>query len=289
MNGPIWAQIKQAANAGVLAGGYPYARQAWYCGNNMPIFATNRVDTLAQLLAIAQPGDIAFLGPQAYEEGNLVIPESLSPFTIIGSGNRGSSYIEPLLSSDEGLQILADDVTLINVGVAAGGATGAYAIKVGSQTISPNRFRAYGCKFEGVDAVNPGAAVVLQAAGDTIIDDCEICWSANGILFQANDEGYVTQCRIKNNLFHNLVTVGVGIVAAGGVRNLQLVDNVFDRAEDGTASTDDILLSDNANTGIITGNRFPRATNGTGFITIGTGLIYNPNGTEAGWSTARPA
>src|SRR3990172_13081667 len=111
----LWSAVRQGASSGVLAGGFPYAKNNWYVGSNAPVFG-RRVDTLAALLAIAEPGDIAFLGPQRYTEGNLVIPATLTNFTMIGSGNRGSCFIEPPVTTDEGLQVLADDVTLINIG-----------------------------------------------------------------------------------------------------------------------------------------------------------------------------
>jgi len=282
----LMASLKQGAANGQLAGGYGYAPNQWYLSGGslgVPVFG-QRVDTWEDLMAIMQPGDVANIGPGFYAEGNLIIPETLSNITLRGLGNRGAMGIEAPVTGDEGLLVLADDVTLINLGV-AGGDTGDYSLQVGSQTVSPARFRAYGCKFE-----NAAIAVRLYGCGDTILDDCEICWTTRGIVFRSNDNGFVTQTRIKNCLLHNYVTAGLAEhAAAQQVNDLWVVDNVFGRQEDGTAGTDDILLSDNLNTGFITGNRFPRATNGTGFITIGTGLIYNPNGTEAGWSTARPA
>jgi hypothetical protein len=283
MNQNLWAALKMGASNGMLAGGYGFAGNMYYVGRKAPVFG-QRVDTISDALARMDSNDILYLGPQEHAEGNLVIPEGLDNITIIGMGNRGSCFIEAPVTTDEGLTVLGDDVTLINVGV-AGGDTGDYSLQVGSADVSPARFRAYGCKFE-----NSPIAVRLYGCGDTILDDCEICWAASGMVLRSNLSGFVTQARIKNCLFHNYDNFGVGHhAAAQQVNDLWLVDNVFGRQEDGVAGTNDILLSDNANTGFITGNRFPRATNGTGFITIGTGLIYNPNGTEAGWSTARPA
>jgi len=279
----LWGAGKQGAASGVLAGGYPYAKNNWYVGMNAPVFGT-RVNTLADLFAIAEPGDIAFLGPQAYEEGNLVIPATLTNFTLIGAGSRGACFIEPSVAGDEGLQILADDVTLINVGIADGG-SGDYGLSVGSQTVSPDRFRAYGCKFEG-----SAIAARLYGAGDILLDDCEFAWANVGLQMRANDIGFNTQICVKNSRFHNNATACISQNAASQVvNNLQLWNNLFDQLEDGTEPTDFILLTDNGNTGIIAGNQFAIATNTTAKLTIGTGLMWGPNGTEAGWSTARPA
>lgn len=283
----IASQLKQAAAAGVLMGGYGYAGNQWYLrGGSIPApdFGQPQIDTWENLLAKMRPGDVAHIGPGFYAEGNLTIPANKSNLTFIGMGNRGAMGIEASVTTDEGLTVLGDDITLINLGI-AGGDTGDYSLQVGNADVSPARFRAYGCKFE-----NSAIAVRLYGAGDVILDGCEICWTTRGIVLRSNAIGFNTQIRIQNCLLHNYVTAGIAEhAAAQQVNDLWLIDNVFGRNEDGTAGTDDILLSDNLNTGFITGNRFPRATNGTGFITIGTGLIYNPNGTEAGWSTARPA
>lgn len=266
--------------------GFPFANSAWYVGTGQ------QIETLEELFAVMQPNDVAFLAPQAFEEGNLVIPETLPGITLIGygfdKGGRGAAFIEPQTVGQAGLQVLADDVTLINVGVASE-ATGAHSLKIGSSAVDVARFRAFRCKIEGNEAANPGGQLVLQGTGDVLFDDCEFCWGVNGIIGDANLNGFPTQTRIRRSFFHNLTTVHVGIAAADHFVDLWLEDNVFARDEAGTAPTDFILLSDNANTGLITGNKFANPTNEAAVITIGSGLLYMANATEAGWSTARPA
>lgn len=287
MNSSIWSAIKQGAASGAYFGGYPFARNAWFVGDNAPQ-GVRRVGSVEELFAIATAGDVAYLGPGGYEEGNLVIPETLSNFTLIGTGGRGACFIEAPDAGDEGIQVLADDVTFINVGVASDD-TGSYSLKIGSQTVSPARFRAFGCKIEGNEAVNPGGQVVLHGCGDIIFDDCEFCWGVNGIIGQGNDDGWPTQILVQNSLFHDLTTVHFGIAAASHFVELWAFNNRCMGDESGVAPTDFILLSDNANIGNFTGNYFANATNATGVLTIGTGILWGPNGTEAGWSTARPA
>lgn len=285
----IWAAMKGAAAAGILAGGYPYAPNFWYMtggDQSAPTFG-KRVGTFAELFAIAQPGDVALIGPGFYAEGNLVIPATLTNFTIIGTGGRGAAGVEAP-TGKAGIQVLADDVTFINFGVASS-ATGAYAVKIGSQTVSPARFRAYGCKFEGCETVNPAGQLVLSGCGDVIIDDCEFAWGANGIIGDGNDDGFPTEIYIRNCWFHDLTTVHIGVVVGDIFAGLYVKNNFFARDEAGVSPTDFILLSGNGNFGAITNNQFANATNATGVITIGTGLLYMANATEAGWSTARPA
>lgn len=279
----LWAQVKLAGASGVLNGGFPFARNVYFVGSNAPSTA-QQVNTVQNALNLMIHGDLLILGPQQYDEGNLVLPATASGVTILGMGNRGSCYIEPAVAGDEGLQILADDVTLINVGVADGGA-GDYGLSVGSQTVSPDRFRAYGCKFEG-----SAIGARLHGAGDILLEDCEFAWAAVGLQLKANDIGLVTQAYIQKSRFHNNATACLSHDAANAVvANLQLWDNFFDQLEDGTEPTDFILLSDNGNFGHIAQNQFAIATNASAKLTIGTGLLWGPNGTEAGWSTARPA
>jgi len=275
----FWGFLKQG---GILQG-YPFGKNVWYVGAQSPVFG-KRADTIADALLLMRPKDVLFIGPQAHEEGNLVIPEDLTNITIIGAGGRGACYIEPPVTTDEGLSVLADDVTLINVGVAKG-ATGDYALSVGSAGVSPDRFRGYGCKIEG-----DGVAARMYGAGDVLFEDSEFCWCGTGIQFRSNLIGFNTQIYIRKCRFHNFVDAGLGqFAAAQQVNNLNLEDCSFEEQEDGTAPTDFILLADNLNTGFIHGNRFATPTNATGVLTIGTGILWGPNGTEAGWSTARPS
>lgn len=284
MFGNVWAPLKSPMAPAIFSGGYPFAGRVFYVGSsNAPGFPY-KTDTIADALASMRPKDVLILGPQAHEEGNLVIPADLSNITIIGGGNRGACFIEPSVAGDEGLQVLADDVTLINVGVADGG-SGDYGLSVGSQTVSPDRFRAYGCKFEG-----SAIGARLYGAGDVLLDDCEFAWANVGLQLRPNDNGFVTQAYIQRSRFHNNATACISQSAvAQVVNNLQVWNNIFDQLEDGTEPTDFILLGDNGNTGVIGGNMFAIATNATAKLTIGTGLMWAPNGTEAGWSTARPA
>lgn len=283
----IWPTLKGGIAGAVLSGGYPFAGNAWYVGSNAPVFG-RRVDTIADAFNVMSSKDVLFLGPQRHTEGNLVLPATLTEITIIGAGARGACYIQPSAAGDEGLQILGNDVTLINVGVASG-ATSDYSLKIGSNSVNTSRFRAYMCKFEGNGSANPAGQVVLHGCGDIILEDCEIAWGVNGIIGDGNLNGFPTEIVIRNCWFHDLTTVHVGIAAGDHFVNLWLRDNYFDRDESGTPPTDFILLSDNANIGVITGNRFANATNQAAVITIGTGLLYMANATEAGWSTARPA
>jgi hypothetical protein len=278
----IMAALKQAYASGQLGGSYPYSRNTKYVGALAPA-GVPTYNTVSALVASLIDNDSVLLGPQGFEEGNLTIPAGTTGINIRGTGGRGASYIEPQATGDEGLNVLGNDVTLINVGIAKG-ATADYALKIGAAAVNVRRFRAIGCKFEG-----DGVAVLIHGGADIIFEDCEFAWCGSACLFQGNDEEFPTQVQFRNCYFHNFTTVGLGVQSGGVVKNLRLEDCFFDRQEDGTAPTDFILLSDNANTGYIAGNKFAHATNASSVLTIGTGILWGPNGTEAGWSTARPA
>lgn len=234
--------------------------------------------------AVSGRGDTILVAAGGYNETVTIAKTNL---TIIGLGGRGAAYVEPSAAGAEAIQVTADDVTLINLG-ADGDDTSDYALNLNSVS----RFRAKGCKFELGSGTGP--AVLLNGTatdqtGDAIFEDCEFAWCGSGILADDSAYGYVTQVRIKDCRFHNFSAVGIGVATNGLFKNLEVIDCTFDQLEDGTEPTDFILLSDNGNTGIITGNRFAIATNDTAKLTIGTGLMWVANATEAGYSTARPA
>lgn len=71
-----------------------------------------------------------------------------------------------------------------------------------------------------------------------------------------------------------------------GVLNLVCIDNTF--AGGATPPTDFVNIV-GTSSGIMTRNTFASATNAAATITIPAGILYAANGTEAGWSSARPA
>ena len=233
-----------------------------------------------------------------YDE-TVTIPRTKPNLSIIGAGGKGAVFIEPSTEDAAGMVVHADDITLINIGVAGEDETvGVYALAG-----SGSRFRAYGCKFEGSEQqVRWGPGTVAQeAAGthgngaDVLLENCEFCWGANGIVLVCTDYGAVTQFRVINPKFHNLsvkhVTevVGSGGSAAVMFTNLEINGGVFDDLEDGTDPTNYIDLNgDNANTGIVTKCSFPVALN-SGLNLVSTALKWVGNLHPAGLSTGQPS
>lgn len=258
--------------------GFPFANSAWYVGTGQ------QIETLEELFDVIQPNDIAFLAPQRFEETGLVLDKA--GVTLIGYGydlgGRGAAYIEPGGVNDPGLSIEADDVSLINVGVAGKG-TADYALQIADEV---SRFRAYRCKLEGPD----GVAVKLVGTGDIMFDDCEFAWCGIGVDFVGGVSSFPTQTLIRRSRFHNIVTAHIRGTGATGVNvNTELIDNHHGNAEDGTEPTDFLLIDAATSTGLISGCRFAIATNAAAKLTIAAGHMWAANATEAGWSTARPA
>lgn len=293
-----------------LAGGLTTQRGSYYfvdanAGNDDnagltpdEAFATIQmaVDSVA---SFAPNNSYIFVAPGQYDE-TVTIARSggITNLTIIGLGGRGAAYIEPSTEDAAGMVVHADDVTLINLGVAAEDDTSAVAL-----TVTGARFRAYGCKIEGGAQqllIGPGT-VAQEAAGthgtgaDALIDDCEICWGTEGIVLQGTDYGGCTQTYIRNSRFHDLTASSIGEnVGSGGSAavtffGLNVRNCTFEDLEDGTAPTAWCLLNgDNANTGVISNNSFPTAIN-SGDNLVSTAVHWVSNYHTGGVSTAQPS
>src|SRR5256885_2212823 len=124
----FWPSVKSAQAAGVLAGDFPYAPRILYVGANVPSFVSNRYNTIKDALAAIKAKEVLLLGPQTYDEPNLVITQS--NITIIGTGNRGECSISPSLASASALDIQATGVALYNLDISAGSA-GDHAVRAG--------------------------------------------------------------------------------------------------------------------------------------------------------------
>lgn len=255
--------------------------------------------TIQKAVDIATRWTTIIVAPGQYDETVTISRTTAhSNLTIMGMGGRGAAYIEPSTEDAAGMVVHADDVTLVNLGVAAEDETSAAAL-----TVTGTRFRAYGCKIEaGADQVIIGPGTVAQEAAGThgvgadfLFQDCEFAWGTDGIVLTCTDYGAVTQGRISKCHFHNLTAkhiteaVGSGGSASVAFRNIVIEDCTFDDLEDGTAPTNYIDLNgDNANTGVVTNCRFPTAINST-LNLVSTAMHWVSNFHTGGVSTAQPS
>jgi hypothetical protein len=257
------------------------------------------------------PGGCCIMAAPGQYDESVVIPRfitlpdgstrDVSNVMIVGLGGRGAAFIDNDTVGGEGMKVSADDVTLVNLGV-AGEATADYSLRV-----TGSRFRAYGCKFEGNEGVAAGNAQALigpgtaaeEAAntegrgGDAILRDCEVCWGARGVVIQSSTFGAATQVSLQGTRFHDLTAVHVGendVGAIGAGRDIELLRNVHDRDEAGAAPTDWIDLDSAGTTGLIALSVFASAAApAAGVVQIAAGVFYVTNYSEAGQTVARPA
>ena len=259
----------------------------------------------------ASPGGSCIAaGPGQYNE-TVTIPRTVtvadgsvrqvSNVVLVGLGGRGAAFIENDTVGGEGLTVHADNVTLVNLGV-AGEATADWSVRV-----TGSRFRAHGCKFEGNEGVaagngqfvfGPGTAAEVAAntagrGGDGALYDCEICWGARGVVVQSSTFGAATQLLLQDVRYHDLTAVHVGendVGAIGAGRAIWMLANTFDRDESGAAPTDWVDLDSAGSTGLIAQSRFSSAAApATGVVQLAAGVLYVTNYSEAGQTVARPA
>lgn len=255
-------------------------------------FGVNRLvqstATLQAAINAAQAGDVIYVEPGSYDEQVTI---SKSNITIVGIGGRGAVAIAPTAANPTAIKIdgttgtRITDVTLVNLGIEASGTGIGLHIKG-----DVRRIRVYGCKIEGgTDAVKL-ESTAQGALSDNRFEDCELCWTGTAIHIAVSGGGNpVTQTLIRRCLLHNYSARGIHVDTTH-TADLWVEDNFFAVEEDGTAPTNEIVKADVASTtGFFGGNKFATATNAASVLAIATGVLWGPNGTQAGWSTARPA
>jgi hypothetical protein len=246
-------------------------------------------------------GDTITVSPGSYNETVTIARPSggEAVLTIIGYGPAGSIAIAPSTTDAGALINHADDVTIINVGLAANG-TGTSLVNTGA------RLRLYDSKLENDDGTGYCAQFTLGTiaqrtahtrggGADCRIQGCELAWAANGILVTCTDYGAVTELAIVDNYFHDLdtkhISESTGSGGAAGVmfNSLLISGNTFSRDEAGTEPTDYIILNGaNTNTGLVTQNSFSTALAG-GKNLVSTALIWSGNLMTGGISTGQPS
>jgi hypothetical protein len=252
--------------------------------------------------ALGDYGGTLLIQPGSYDEAVAIVRSSTTtaaPICLVGMGNKGSCAIETQTADLDALTNDRDNVTLINLGLAALG-TGKALVNTGS------RFQAWGSKMENDDGTGECAQMTLGTVAqraahtkgggaDCLLASCEFAWAASGIEIVCTDYGAVTELRIINSLFHDLdtnhiyETVGSGGSAGVMYATLLLQGNTHMKDEAGTAPTAYVLLDgDNANTGVMTQCVFPQAVNG-GLVLLSTALVSVCNFFTGGISTAQPS
>jgi len=254
---------------------------------------TSAVSTFTKALSLMTSGrgDRLFVRPGDYAETE--INADVADAQIIGLGANGAVGITPA-SGVKGMRITANDTVLRNIRI-EGVSDSDYGLSIGDFDNGVLGVRVVGCLLRnGSHATNP--AVIIHGAGDLYLVGNDIAWAGIGVQFEGGSEGYPTQIFTLGNHFHNLTAqwlaqaVAPGAVDNGKVVNINLIANVFDNLEDGTAPTGvSIELDHTGTTGLVADNTFARSTNTSGAFAIASGVLWVANKTEAGVSTGRPS
>lgn len=239
--------------------------------------STSVKNTIADAVSAVQAnrGDIVAVFPGGYNE---TITASKAGMFFLGLGGRGAAYIQTTTVGAEGMNVTANDVSLINLGIEAEN-TADYALNVFGA-----RFRAYGCKFEGPtadvvrvgpDTVANGAASGVRTGADALFRDCEFCWGGTGIEIVSSDYGPCTElfldgCRFHDNTVAHIGENDAGVVGAG--KGVLIVDPLFQVGSDGSAPTDWIDLNSSGSTGLIVRPVFEGATLDSATVQLATGV-----------------
>lgn len=251
--------------------------------------------TLQAAVDHADAGAAILVAPGTAYDETVTIGRDKANLVILGIGGRGGAFVEPSTEDAAGMVVHADDVTLINLGVAGEDATSAVAL-----TVTGARFRATGCKFEGgltQLALGPGTVEQVDTdethgdAGDAFFDDCEFCWGTNGVVLTASDYGAVTQARFRMCKFYNLSAAA--FEESGGSADIRyrdlLIEHCVFMPNEGAAPTKYISLNDdNTNDGVVAGCIFPTAIN-SGLNLVSTKLLWTANLHSGGISTGQPS
>lgn len=250
-------------------------------------------DTLQAAIDRARDGATLVLAPGEYE-GNVIIPRTTSPLTIIGAGGRDAVMVAAL-TNGTAITNHADDLTLVNLNVVGNGVGGGI-VNDGS------RLRLVGCKVEGgADAIILSLGTTAQVTALThglgtnaLLEDCEIADATNGVVLRCTSSGAVKRARVRGCMFRALTNhvterVGSGGAAGVGFLALEVADCTFRPAEDGTSPTKYFDLNDdNANTGIVHGCTFTVAAN-SGLSLVSTAVKWVGNFYPAGISAGQPS
>lgn len=230
--------------------------------------------TVQKAIDAAVAGDRILVAPGFYDQALVVNKAKL---VIEGVGGIGSVGMAP--SAANGIGILIDgvsDVTLRNFGGEGKGTGGGLHVKGSAKT---RRFRAVDGKYEGgafAARIESTGADPLTV-GDTRLEYCELTWATTALHLKVSGAGDpVTETLVRGCYLHDFSGRGVHVDTVHAP-NLWLLDNWFQRQQNGDEPANEYVLAAVASTtGVLQGNRFP-AAKATGKISVAAGVIKSGN------------
>lgn len=167
-----------------------------------------------------------------------------------------------------------------------------------------NGFTAERCSFASDGTSEPEYGLRIFGGNNHTLIGCRFVDNTRGLSLRSGSDSFVSGVRIlfceflENTAYDigtgsptenpdgSLDVTGDGLGRDGGVRNLVCKWNTFGAGE---VTPTDFINIVGTSSGVMAENTFASATNASATITIPAGILYGPNGTEAGWSSARPA
>ena len=240
--------------------------------------------------AVSGRGDVIVIQRGTYTENLSIVKVGLTLLGAVPYGYpdhiiiRGATVIEAANVSAYNLEFFSNSTTRISV-------------KVGDATAEAPSSHFEVCSFASDGTTEPACGLRIAGGNDHSIIRCRIIDNTRGIIIHGGITSNPSGIRIIGNDFLEQTTVDVGTGASGdptgfiggednGTRNFLCMDNTFGGGV--TIPTDFVNIAGTSN-GYMARNTFASTTNASATITIPAGILYGPNGTEAGWSTARPA
>lgn len=242
--------------------------------------------------AVAGRGDVIVIQRGTYTENVTVNKGGL---TLLGAVPYG--YPDHVIIT--GLTVFRGaNISAYNVEFFSNSTAGA-SLKIGDGTAESVSAWCENCSFSSNGTIEPIVGVLIVGGNDHSFYKCHFVDNTNHMLVHTGLSSYPAGVNVVDCQFFEGTTVDIGTAAAvitdgdqynggagGGITNFRCYNNNFGG---GTAAPTDFINITGTSSGFMSGNRFATATNAAAVITIPGGILYGPNGTEAGWSTARPA
>lgn len=274
--------------SGLLFGPNPFGRKLYVSSteDNRGETGVRRThSTGASAIADAQAGDIITFARGTYTEN---LNFNKAGLTVV-SANALWGYPDQVIIQGT-TTVNADGVTFVGMEFFSNSATEA-CVQVGATTEAAS-FAALSCSFSSDGTTEPAYGLRIRGGNNHWVEGCKFVDCVRGFVIHSGITSYASGVHAYGNEYLECSTLDFGNTGAAGaagagysVTSLVYMGNIHARGTAFVNITDTV----GASNGYMALNQFRNATNQASVITIPAGILYGPNGTEAGWSTARPA
>lgn len=246
--------------------------------------------------SVSGRGDVVIIQRGTYTEN---LNFNKAGMTVIGAVPYG--YPDHVIIAGNA-QVNANGVSFYNLEFFSNSAT-LYCMRLGQAT-EANSVWFGNCSFASDGTTEPEGGVAIHGGNNLTFQDCyfiDLTYAirlTEGLTSVQPTHLTIRGCHFLENTTADLSDFG-GLTGTGlvgfegtttpGVGNLVCVDNDFGTGAVTPTDFINIASGAQASSGYMARNSFGSTTNASATITIPAGILYAANGTEAGWSTARPA